>query len=82
MNLLADSAGWRAAFQEVEDTYRRKGVEPGGPGGVPMTREASPGATFQLWVSDGAAGRSWHQDLFGREPDFRPSPRPQDKGSS
>jgi pimeloyl-ACP methyl ester carboxylesterase len=29
MNLLADSAGWRAAFQEVADTYRREGVGPG-----------------------------------------------------
>jgi pimeloyl-ACP methyl ester carboxylesterase len=29
MNLLADSAGWRAAFQDVEDTYRRDGVGPG-----------------------------------------------------
>jgi pimeloyl-ACP methyl ester carboxylesterase len=29
MNLLADGAGWRAAFQEVEETYRREEVGPG-----------------------------------------------------
>jgi pimeloyl-ACP methyl ester carboxylesterase len=29
MNLLADSAGWRAAFQDVQATYRREGVGPG-----------------------------------------------------
>jgi pimeloyl-ACP methyl ester carboxylesterase len=29
MNLLADSAGWRAAFQDVHATYRRDGVGPG-----------------------------------------------------
>jgi pimeloyl-ACP methyl ester carboxylesterase len=29
MNLLPDSAWWRAAFQAVEDTYRREGVGPG-----------------------------------------------------
>jgi pimeloyl-ACP methyl ester carboxylesterase len=29
MNLLPDSAGWRAAFQDVHATYRRDGVGPG-----------------------------------------------------
>jgi pimeloyl-ACP methyl ester carboxylesterase len=29
MNLLPDSACWRAAFQDVQDTYRREGVGPG-----------------------------------------------------
>ena len=29
MNLLPDSAGWRAAFQDVDDTWRRDGVGPG-----------------------------------------------------
>lgn len=29
MNLLADSACWRAAFQDVQATYRRDGVGPG-----------------------------------------------------
>jgi pimeloyl-ACP methyl ester carboxylesterase len=29
MNLLADGAGWQAAFQSVSDTYRREGVGPG-----------------------------------------------------
>jgi hypothetical protein len=29
MNLLADGAGWQAAFQAVEDTWRREGAGPG-----------------------------------------------------
>jgi pimeloyl-ACP methyl ester carboxylesterase len=29
LNLLPDSAGWRAAFQEVYETYRRDGAGPG-----------------------------------------------------
>ena len=29
MNLLPDGAGWRAAFQEVYETYRRDGAGPG-----------------------------------------------------
>ena len=29
MNLLPDSAGWRAGFQKVYETYRRDGVGPG-----------------------------------------------------
>ena len=41
-----------------------------GPGA--MTLEAPTGSTLQLWVSDGGAARRWYEDLFGREPDFRP----------
>jgi hypothetical protein len=37
-----------------------------------MTLDAPTGSTLQLWVSDGGAARRWYQDLFGREPDFRP----------
>ena len=37
-----------------------------------MTLGTPAGATIQLSVSDGHAGREWYERLFGRGPDFRP----------
>jgi len=60
----------------VADIFRQAnpGVEKWASAGDPigMTLEAPAGATIQLWVNDGPAARRWYQELFGREPAFRP----------